>query len=431
MGDEQERRDYSPHAPTERQQAFLALSCREAFYGGAAGGGKSDALLMAALQEVHRPDYAAILFRRTYTDLALPGAIMDRAKEWLIPQGVGWNQVDRRFGFPSGATLSFSYLQHDLDRFRYQGAEFQFVGFDELTHFTEVQYRYLFSRCRRTAGSDCPLRIRGASNPGGVGHEWVKGRFISSEAEAAGRIFVPARLEDNPHLDQEEYQRNLDELDPVTREQLRNGDWEITAEGGVFKRAWFARYRKLPRLREAWTTWDTALKAKEENDESACVTVGLGEDGQLYVLRMAHGRWETPDLAEFLVAQADWLRRSYGERYRGDYVEDKASGITLMQYLRRQRPDLALIPVKVEADKVTRAKGVTPVCESGRVLLPDTGVFPTAHEWVRDLLGQLATFPQAGVHDDIVDAFVYALKKLVGTLGGPRQSRRGRRGGYA
>jgi len=202
------------------------------------------------------------------------------------------------------------------------------------------------------------------------------------------------------------------------------------AEGALFKREWFAdRYRRLPELLEVWTCWDTALKAKEQNDETACTTAGRGKDGRLYVLRVAHGHWETPDVAEFLGLQADWLKGLYGDRYRGDYVEDKVSGTTLMQYVRRSRPDLALIPIKVEADKVSRAHGVTPLCEAGGVLLPDLSIYPEAREWVDDLLAQLLTFPNAS-RDDIVDTFVYAVKKQMGTLGG-RKARRGRTGGFA
>src|SRR4051812_7334087 len=94
-----------PHYPHPPQEAFLSLDCREAMYGGAAGGGKSDALLMAALQYVDVPGYSALILRRTFPDLALPGAIMDRSKEWLHGTDAHWNENERRWTFPSGATL--------------------------------------------------------------------------------------------------------------------------------------------------------------------------------------------------------------------------------------------------------------------------------------------------------------------------------------
>ena len=199
------------------------------------------------------------------------------------------------------------------------------------------------------------------------------------------------------------------------------------SEGAIFKAGWFDTYRRIPPLTEVWTCWDTAMKAEEQNDETACVTVGTGEDGFVYVLRVAHGRWETPDVAKFLVAQARWFREKYEDAYRGDYVEDKVSGTTLMQYLRRTDRDVVLIGIQVEGDKVSRAQGVAPVCESRRVLLPDLSVFPQAREWVHALLTDLVTFPN-GSRKDIVDAFVYALKRHLGTLGS-RKSKRSKRGG--
>jgi predicted phage terminase large subunit-like protein len=209
----------------------------------------------------------------------------------------------------------------------------------------------------------------------------------------------------------------------------QHGQRPTPAEGLIFKAAWFAScYRTIPEFTEVFTTWDTALKAKEQNDETACFSSGIGADGNLYVLRVAHGHWETPDVAKFLVAQAEWLRRLYGERYRGDYVEDKVSGTTLIQYVRRSNPDLVLIPVAVEADKVSRARGVTPLCEAGRVILPDPSIYPEARFWIDDLLAQLLVFP-AGKLDDITDVFVYACKRLLGTLGG-RGMRKSKRGGY-
>lgn len=224
---------WCPHEPTSKQAQFLALDCREALYGGAAGGGKSDALLMAALQYVHVPGYAAIIFRRTYADLALPGALMDRAREWLQPTAATWNEREKTWTFPSGATLTFGYLEHEADKFRYQSAEFQFIGFDEATQFTETQYKYLLSRLRRCVGHNVPLRQRAASNPGGLGHEWVKARFVKPGRE--GCVFVAARLVDNPHLDQESYRANLRELDEATRRQLEDGDWDVEVEGLIYQ----------------------------------------------------------------------------------------------------------------------------------------------------------------------------------------------------
>lgn len=219
-----------PHRPTPKQAAFLLLDCREALFGGAAGGGKSEALLMAALQYVDQPDYAALLLRRRLTDASLPGALLDRTHEWLFDSSAVWSESDRTYTFPSGAKLAFGYLDHEGDRFRYQSSEFQFIGFDELTQFAEREYAYLFSRLRKREGSQIPLRMRSASNPGGPGHDWVRRRFLV-EGVAAGRVFIPASVADNPHLDRQAYIESLQALDPKTRAQLLEGDWEAGDDG--------------------------------------------------------------------------------------------------------------------------------------------------------------------------------------------------------
>jgi hypothetical protein len=222
---------YIPHRPTAKQAAFLLLPHTEAFYGGEPGGGKSDALLMGALQYVDVPKYAAILFRRTYADLALPGALMDRSKEWLMSTDAVWNEQRKIWTFPSGATISFGYLESENDRFRYQSAEFQFCGFDELSQFTESQYRYLFSRLRRLQGATVPIRMRGASNPPmSATGQWVREYFVINKS--GKHPFIPAGLDDNPYIDRAEYLATLSNLDPATHRGLF--DWFATIEGLVY-----------------------------------------------------------------------------------------------------------------------------------------------------------------------------------------------------
>lgn len=158
---------------------------------------------------------------------------MDRAHEWLRPTMAHWDGIRKQWRFPSGARLSFGYLQTATDRYRYQGAQFQSIGFDELTQFEERDYVYLFSRLRAPKGLNVPLRMRAATNPGGIGHEWVKRRFLTEPHP--DRRFVGARISDNPSLDAEEYLRSLEELDSVTRAQLRDGDWLQDTSGRVYR----------------------------------------------------------------------------------------------------------------------------------------------------------------------------------------------------
>lgn len=246
---------YCPHAPTERQTVALVAhhflpndEPSEVFYGGAAGGGKSDWLLMSALQFVDVPGYAAIIFRKTFTDLALPGAIMQRAHEWLDNSDAHWN-AQKQWVFPSGAILQFAFMARPGDETRYQSAEFQFVGFDELTQFPEDQYTYLFSRLRRPELTDetqpserrkiealqsVPLRMCAASNPGNMGHGWVKARFPIDGKPRGKRVFVPAKIADNPHLDAVAYRAGLSRLGETLQKQLEDGDWDV-AEGLAYQ----------------------------------------------------------------------------------------------------------------------------------------------------------------------------------------------------
>ena len=116
-------------------------------------------------------------------------------------------------------------------------------------------YRFLFSRLRRLEGMPVPLRMRGASNPGGIGHGWVRQRFMVEQD--AHRAFVPARQLDNPYLDVVAYDHSLAQLDPVTRQRLRDGDWDIDEEGTLFQRQWFRLVPASPRAASA-PAWPAA-----------------------------------------------------------------------------------------------------------------------------------------------------------------------------
>jgi hypothetical protein len=146
--------------PTPHQAAFLLLDSLEAFYGGAGGGGKSDALLMSALQFADIPGYHALIIRRHVADLTLPNALVDRARGWLRGrEDVRWNESKNQWQFASGATLTFGYLVGSRDIDRYASAEFHFIGVDELTQFSEKAYLDLFARLRAPACSACKVEM--------------------------------------------------------------------------------------------------------------------------------------------------------------------------------------------------------------------------------------------------------------------------------
>lgn len=225
--------------PTIKQHVLLSASANareEVLYGGQVGGGKSDGLLMAALQYVDVPGYGALIIRKHFTDLEQHGALIPRSDEWLRGKAT-YNKNKHQWVFPSGATLTFGYIANDNDVQRYQSAEFQFIGFDELTQFNKFQYTYMMSRLRGPSEgplSRVPIRMRSATNPGGRGHEWVKERFIDMEDEPEKRnkrAFISSGIADNPHLNVEGYRSWLAELDPATRRQLEEGDWDAREPG--------------------------------------------------------------------------------------------------------------------------------------------------------------------------------------------------------
>lgn len=400
---------YIPHKPTPKQLAFLLLDNLEVLYGGSAGGGKSDALLMAALQHVDVPGYAALLLRRNYADLALPGALMDRAGQWLGGTAIRWQAAEHTWRFPSGATLTFGYLDNPNDKYRYQSAQFQYLGWDELTQFTEDSYRYLFSRLRRLETADVPLRVRAASNPGGIGHEWVRQRFLI-EGREEGRVFIPARLQDNPFLDRASYVASLSELDPVTRAQLLDGDWTARKAGSKFRREWFSLVDDLPGPMPQLRYWDlAATEARPGQDPDWTAGVKMGQfAGLWYVLDVRRAR-ATPGAIEDLIRQTAQLD-GYDVAVRMEQEPGAAGKSLVAHYQRHVLVGYDFRGIPSTGAKELRANPLSAAAEAGNIKL-------LRGPWVGALLDELEAFLQAGYHDDQVDALAGAFSCLRARLG--------------
>lgn len=214
-------------------------------YGGAAGGGKSHVQCQDAFEYAMKyPKSKQLFFRRTFPDLEK--SVIRKTLE-LYPKELAKYNVSKHFWtFKNGSILDFGYLDHENDVYQYQSAEYDVIRFDELTHFTETMYRYMFSRCR--GATPFPKSVRSSTNPGGVGHTWVKKRFVDIGPPNivypfynkrgklyTSREFIPSYVTDNIWLLQEdpEYLERLENLSEREYKQLRHGDWD-TYDGQFF-----------------------------------------------------------------------------------------------------------------------------------------------------------------------------------------------------
>ena len=330
------------------------------------------------------------------------------SKQWLMPfvrsGEIRWSEKDKRYDFPSGASLSFGYLESDNDCYRYQGAEFQYIGMDECTHISPTNYRYLFSRLRKTKDMQVPLRFRATANPGGEYGEFYYQRFFV-DGKDAGRIFIGAGLDDNPYLDAEAYKEALAELDPLTREQLLNGNWDIKASGDMFNRHWFqiVPVEDIPAAAQRVRYWDMAAtdpkKRKGKNKREPDWTVGfkLAMYQGLYWIEDIERVQYTPHDIERLV-KLTAMRDGFGCAIRMEQ-EPGSSGIAVIErYSREILQGYNFLGVSSTGSKVERARNASAAAESGRVFISNKcrNMLP--------FLDELDLFPY-GIHDDTVDGF--------------------------
>lgn len=230
------------------QTAFLSSTVREVMYGGAAGGGKTDALIALALRWADHPKHRCLMLRRTRPQLQ---EVIDRTLQ-LYPEivpGAVWREAESRWKFPSGAIIQMGYAEHENDILNFKTAEYNLICFDELTSFTERQYLFMFTR-NRTKSPDLPQQIRSATNPGDVGHEWVFRRFldqrepykiynetvtIDSREHVIGRQYIPSHVWDNPAMpNREEYIAGIMQMAPEDVAAYLHGEWSRLA-GAMFQ----------------------------------------------------------------------------------------------------------------------------------------------------------------------------------------------------
>lgn len=294
----------------------------ETLFGGAAGGGKSYAQLMDALVFAARyPGSRQLILRRTLRELERSLVLVSQQ---LYPQAVGkYLKSETLWQFYNGSAVEFGHCQYDADVTRYQSAEYDVIRFDELTHFTEYQYAYLISRVRGVNGF--PKQIKSTTNPGGIGHHWVKKRFIDALAPdvltafpGGSRVFLPARVQDNIFLMRKDpkYQARLRNLPRKEQRALLEGDWNLS-EGRYFHE--FSREIhvtepfRIPNDWKRWLTVDYGL------DMFAALWIAAAPDGTSYVYRELY----QPGL---LISQA------------GEAIQEAEAGESV--YMRLAPPDL-------------------------------------------------------------------------------------------
>lgn len=408
--------NYIPVTLHEKQQEFYDYDGPDGLFGGAAGGGKTIGQLASSLKYVHVPNYSALLIRRAYTHLQQPGAFIPTSRAWLLGTDAKYNQSQHTWFFPSGARLTFGYLDNIRDLDRYQGGEYQYIGVDEATQIPEQLLRYLYSRLRKKEGMQVPLRMRLTANPGGVSHEYVKRRYITN-GEKDGRVFIPSLLSDNPSLDRGEYLKQLAELDPLTRARLLNGDWDVMPEGGLFKRPWFSIVEPsaVPRGIRWVRYWDMAAtepKDGSDPDWTAGALLGLSE-----------GVWYIRDIQRFRASPEGNERRVLQTAVAdGNAVEIRmeqeggASGKSIIAYYaRRVLTGFRFSGAPPSGSKVERAGPLASAAEAGNVRLVEGS-------WIHEFLDEASAFPLGG-HDDQIDACSGAFGIINQRLGAVRSLR--------
>lgn len=434
-----------------KQEEFLASPADIVVYGGAAGSGKTFAILLEPLHYIQTVDgFGTIIFRRTTPQITAEGALWDTATKLYPAIGAASNRSDLKWVFPPyGNAIKMAHLEYDKHATDYQGSQIPLIVFDELTHFTEFQFWYLLSRNR----SVCGVRpyIRATCNPdpdswvakliewwidqetgypiderGGVIRWFVRVnnqlvwadsveeiKAVHPDLEPKSFTFIPAKLEDNPILMEldPQYKTNLMALTYVEMMRLRFGNWKIRpAAGDVFKRAYFDKtYEAWRYINEAWPikvqAWDTAFKApvkrgnRETNpDYSVCTTWGVNQNGYFMI-----DRWKDKVDYPHLLSAAE--NQYLLHRPHLVLVEDKASGQSLVQSLKASThliPVLPMTPIS-DADKRARAEAITPLYRSGLVWTPDSAY------WKSDYVETMVSFPEPTVHDDDVDSTSMAL----------------------
>lgn len=432
------------------QTAFLSSPADIVFYGGAAGGGKTWALVAEPLRHIGNPGFTAVIFRRNATQIFNPGGLWDEAFK-LYPYFGGAPKLQRtEWVFPSGAAVRFGHLSEESTVYNWQGSQNALLCYDEITHFTETQFVYMLSRNRST----CGVRpyIRATCNPDA--DSWVKRyiswwideetgypikersgvlrymarvdnevKFAESAEELTARYgtecmpktitFIPASLYDNKILMEAnpEYLANLKGLSKVERERLLYGNWKIQpSAGNNFRREWVKviEPEELPKKMRFVRGWDLAGTpvTPESPDPDYTVSVLMGRDAESGKVYVVHGfsMRDTPGKVEDAIinfASQDGIATTVGlpqDPGQAGKAQCAAYAKKLMRYHVKASPE--------SGDKEVRFRPFSAACEHGNVIF-------VRGDWNNEFFEYLEKFKTDGVHDDHADAISRAYNTLM------------------
>jgi predicted phage terminase large subunit-like protein len=430
------------------QTAFIATSADIALYGGAAGGGKTFGLLLEPIRHFDNPKFGGVIFRRNTVQIRNEGGLWDESVS-LYSQIQGHPRDSAlEWEFPSGSRMKFTHLEYDRTVHDWQGSQIPYIGFDELTHFTEKQLWYMLSRNRSTSG--VPGYVRATCNPDAdswVRHlvAWWIGEdgfpipersgvirwFIRSNdtiywadtkeelvekhqvpiTDAKSFTFISAKLEDNKILMEKDpaYLANLKALSRVERMRLLGGNWNVRASAGNFFQAgWFPIIDAIP---SGWVSavrfWDRAATKPNSENKDPDWTRGLkllkypdntflvadlrsAQDSPLQIENLIKNTAAFDSNSVKIVSQQDPGSAGVSE---GDHFIRMLSGYRV--YVRN-----------ISKDKATRARPVSAQCEAGNIRV-------LRAPWNKEFFNELENFPEGG-HDDIVDTLSGAFNELAG-----------------
>jgi len=428
------------------QTNFLSSSHDVVLYGGAAGSAKSYSLLLEALRHVNNPDHKAVIFRRTSPMLRSAGSIYNEAKILYNQLGATCNDTRMTFTFPSGATIAFSHLQSEEHRLAHQGAQYSFIGFDELTHFTESQFSYLLSRLRNQSINPY---ARATCNPD---TGWVKNLVLPylDEAtqfpieEVCGRTkylgfggtdedssiefkddqddlhplsftFIPGKLSDNKILlkANPKYEQMLQSLPFVERQQLLFGDWNTSyTSGNIFKKDWFILINKPILAGALCLSFDLASTAPttKNPDPDFSAAAFIQKNGPNYFIHDVNKfRGNPADTKKFIQQSLNKARQIAAQNglrliVRMETEPGSASRREIDTLSKEMFVGIDFKGIPSTKSKVKRSRIASQLAEAGRIMYYN---FQKANE----VLTNLEKFPVVQ-HDDDVDAITLGINSL-------------------